>query len=472
MINYGVNFGNLFGQRPICDMVNPNHPLLILSNAINWDNLTTEIGKFYNDECGRPCLNLRLMIGLLILQKIGNISDEKIVQAWTDTPVYQLFTGNDIYTTTPPCCASSLTYFRKRIGVEGCEIIFKESVAIFGQVALDPEVIIDTTVQEKYIAFPTDTKLALDVIEACRKYETHFEFKFEIDYIDEVDKLRRDINFSKGEMKLPIKLEKIKILREIAIILINEVKNKVPDHVKIDEQFIQIIENWTKAVTQETDGKNKIYSIYEPHVSCVKKGKILKNSEFGDKISLIIGKESKIVLGAINCPGNPHDGKTLEPALDQLQRLHNGFTPAVATADLGYRGHPEVNGVRIITPDLVRKTDDPAEIESIKGLLHDRSKIEPIIGHIKHDHGLKRNKLHGLIGNFINALLSATAFNMVKYINTFTNTIVNIVTVCCGKKHRQAPLKTRAVPFAKYIPVPELLDLQSVLVKIERPATA
>ena len=61
-----------------------------------------------------------------------------------------------------PCDPSEVTHFRKRIGKDGAERILASTIDLHGNKA--KEVVVDTTVQEKNITFPTDTKLAAKIV--------------------------------------------------------------------------------------------------------------------------------------------------------------------------------------------------------------------------------------------------------------------------------------------------------------------
>ncbi|MGY4384648.1 hypothetical protein ACVWYN_001674 [Pedobacter sp. UYP24] len=81
---------------------------------------------------GRPAKPIRLMVGLLILKHIRNISDESVVEQWSENLYYQYFCGFQEFVASAPCEASELVHFRKRIGESGIELIFKESIRING----------------------------------------------------------------------------------------------------------------------------------------------------------------------------------------------------------------------------------------------------------------------------------------------------------------------------------------------------
>src|SRR3954462_9623773 len=154
---------DLFRAR-LDQIVDLNHPLVKLSGAIDWSFLEERCGAVYTDEPGRPPLPTRLMAGLAILKHMHDRSDEVLCERWIETPCWQLFCGEQFFQHTPPFDRSSLTRWRQRMGEERLIALIQESLAVATRTgAAKPadfqQVIVDTTVQEKAITFPTDAKL-------------------------------------------------------------------------------------------------------------------------------------------------------------------------------------------------------------------------------------------------------------------------------------------------------------------------
>ena len=154
---------DLFRSR-LSNQLNPKHPLYVLSHQIRWEVLEKAFSHHFTSWCGQPPKPVRLMTGLMMLQHMHGLSDEVVVQQWVENPYFQYFCGFDYLQWEFPADASSLTRWRQRLGTEGMEMILAETV----QVALATEtvaqkdlerVIVDTTVMEKNITFPTDARL-------------------------------------------------------------------------------------------------------------------------------------------------------------------------------------------------------------------------------------------------------------------------------------------------------------------------
>ncbi|MGC9152094.1 MAG: transposase, partial [Microbacter sp.] len=151
------------------DMLNQKHPMYILANKVNWQLFEDSFLSLYCLDNGRPAKPIRLMVGLLIIKHLRNISDESVVEQWSENAYYQYFCGEKVFQPYEPCEASELVHFRNRIGESGIELILKESIRINGNDSHDSTASIDTTVQEKNITFPTDSKLHRKIIDKCRK---------------------------------------------------------------------------------------------------------------------------------------------------------------------------------------------------------------------------------------------------------------------------------------------------------------
>jgi IS5 family transposase len=123
--------------------------------------------KHYSATMGKPAKPIRLMVSLLILKQLRNLSDENVVVVWSENVYFQYFSGEAFFVPKEPCSATELVEFRKRIGEEGIELIFKESIRVNGKDGDEDTLSADTTIQEKNITYPTDTKLHKKIIKKC-----------------------------------------------------------------------------------------------------------------------------------------------------------------------------------------------------------------------------------------------------------------------------------------------------------------
>ena len=114
----------------LSDMLNQSHPLYKLADKIDWAKFDTAFAPLYCQNNGRPAKPFRLMCGLLILKHLRNLSDESVVEQWSENAYYQYFCGMQEFIPNAPCASSELVHFRNRIGEKGVELIFRESIRV------------------------------------------------------------------------------------------------------------------------------------------------------------------------------------------------------------------------------------------------------------------------------------------------------------------------------------------------------
>ena len=348
MLSKKLNFSQLGFYSTFEEQLSHSHPLYILANKIHWEIFEEGFAKLYSEE-GRPAKSIRLMVSLLMLKHIRNLSDESVVEQWMENIYYQYFSGEKSYACGLPCEASELVHFRNRIGEEGIELIFKESIRINGKDGREQEATTDTTVQEKNITYPTDNKLHRKVIKKCIAIAEDQNIELRQSYTRTLRKLLMDQRFRNHPKNKGRARKADKKVKTIAGRLVRELERKLPPNVHQDTLSL-----FKKVVAQKKTDSNKIYSLHEPHVQCISKGKEHKKYEFGSKVSIITTKNTGVIIGAVNIETNVHDSKTLEPAIKQQQRL-TGIILRNNFVDRGYRGVKEVLGTKIIIPDALGK---------------------------------------------------------------------------------------------------------------------
>lgn len=408
--------GQLSFFYSLADQIDTKHPLIRLSKSINWSVFEDAFSKHYSSKMGKPAKPIRLMVSLLILKQLRNLSDENIVMAWSENLYFQFFSGQESFVPKTPCSSTELVEFRKRIGIEGVELIFKESIRVNGKDSDDDTLSADTTVQEKNITYPTDTKLHKKIITKCigiAKAENivlRQSYKFTLKELNTLLRFQHNKNGSKPARKAR------KRIKTIAGRLVRELGRKINPSSK--ELFEKQLDTYQKILNQKRADRDKIYSLHEPEVKCYTKGKEHKKFEFGSKASILVTQKTGVIVGALSFNENIHDSKTLPAAIEQYERLNNK-KPKAIYADRGYRGPQKVSEVEIHVPKP-DKNITKQKVHSHKR----RAAIEPVIGHLKYDYRLMRNYLKGTIGDAINLLLSASAMNFKRVINLW-NTEAN-----------------------------------------------
>ena len=276
------------------NMLDINHELIKLSKHIDWESPDKEWGALFVSTKGAPAIRTRLIAGLHYLKHLHDLSDEQVVKGWTENPYWQYFCGEEYFQHKMPIHPVTMTKWRNRLGKSGSEKLLIETIkAGLKSKTIKPgslkKVTVDTTVQEKNIAFPTDSKLL-------------------------------------------------------------------------------------------------------------------------NKASIAVTNKEGFVIGAQSCPGNPYDGHTLLPQLEQIKQF-TAVQPEQCFVDRGYRGH-EVKDTKVFISGQKRGVT-----RSIKKALKRRSAIEPEIGHMKNDGRLDRCYLKGAVGDAINVVMVAAGHNLRKLLN-------------------------------------------------------
>jgi IS5 family transposase len=402
---------NMF-QVPLKQFINESRELVQLSKKIDWESLESDLSVYYCEDNGRPGVPIRLIVGIIMLRRMFNQSDESVLDRWVENPYWQYFCGEVYFRHDYPFDRTELIKFRQRIGEKGAEQILKATVNLFEKKEVqEKEVLIDTTVQEKNITFPTDVKLQKKIIEKCRKISKSEGIRLRQTYKGELKQLMIDQRFHDHPRRKKKALAARRRIKVIAGKIFRDLERKIsePQRLKYAKKF----SIFNRVLTQNRNSKNKVYSLHQPEVSCIAKGKEHKKYEFGNKVSITKTRKSGIIIGVMSFAGNPFDGDTLSPQLAQVERITN-HKPETGIVDRGYRGRKQINGTQIICPGKSPKTDRQYQRQKMRQRFRARAGIEPVIGHIKHDHRMLRNFLLDEIGDNMNSILAAAGFNLRK----------------------------------------------------------
>jgi len=428
--------------RPrLIDLIDMRHELVKLAALIDWEFFETEWAGFFPSATGRPATAPRLVAGLLYLQHAFDLSDEAIVARWRENPYYQHFTGETFFQHRLPIDPSSLTRWRKRIGEEGVEWLLTKTIeagrksGAVEERSLD-QVAVDTTVMEKNIAYPTDARLyeraRAQLVDLAR--EAGVELRQS--YARLGPRLAAQIGRYAHARQFRRMRKALRTLKGYTGRVLRDLRRRLDDipEGSLRERILEKLVLVSHLLQQEPKGGDKIYSLHEPGVDCISKGKAHKRYEFGTKVSIATTLAEGFVVGMRALPGNPYDGHTLAEALEQVEILTDR-RPDLAVVDRGYRGHG-VEDPRVLISGT-RRGLTPA----LSKALRRRSSIEPEIGHMKTDGRLSRCFLKGTIGDALFALLCGCGHNIRKILAHLRAWLAAIITVLLSlielRNHRQ-----------------------------------
>lgn len=407
----GSDQGDLFRAR-LDQILNRQHSLYRLANAIDWSVFDREFGPLYTENFGRPGLPIRLLVGLHYLKHAYNVSDEAVVDQFVENGYWQYFCGFEFFQHDFPLDPTTLVKWRKRIGPKGMEKLLQVTIETAKSKEYLTErhlerVNVDTTVQEKAIAFPTDARL---YHKACRLL-VKLAKREGINLRQSYERLGKKAFIMQGRYSHARQRNRAKrqqkLLRNYLGRVIRDIERKCEAPGTL---LATMLERGKQIFNQKRNDSNKLYSMQAPEVECIGKGKAHKKYEFGCKVSLVSTSQDSWIVGVQAIHGNPYDGHTLKDSLTQAEAV-SGWRPKHAYCDKGYRGAPAVlSNTEIHLANKKKKSMKASEWKWYRR----RSGIEPIIGHVKQDHRMDRNYLKGKEGDKINAILAGCGFNIRK----------------------------------------------------------
>jgi IS5 family transposase len=435
-----------FFRARLDHMIDLRHSLAVLASRMPWQQIEASVAHLFSrraytgealpdldlfgeaptplarkSNAGRPRVPLRTMIALLYLKHAFNLSDEAVVERWSETPRWQYFSGLSYYEERLPCDATTLVKFRRLLGEEGVEELLAQTVNLAVSLKLIAAsalatVVVDSTVQEKAVAHPTDSRL----LETARAKLVEAAQGAGIELKQTFAKEGRLLRFKAGRYAHAKQFKRMRrvIKRQSTVLgrLVREIERKASGLSTAVRQALggalakaQRIADQSRS-RKNTSGASKLYAWHAPEVECIAKGKSRTPYEFGVKVGIAATLKHNLIVGARAFTGNPYDGHTLNAQLEQATILmqDTGCKPATAYVDLGYRGVDADNPGVAIKHRGKFKTLTTQE----RKLLRRRQAIEPIIGHLKADHRMDRCHLKGEQGDRLHAVLCAAGYNL------------------------------------------------------------
>jgi len=429
---------DLFRAR-LEQIINMKHELVQLAGKIDWAWIDSQITPLYSAN-GRPAIETRFMIGLLMLKHIFALSDEEVCARWADSPYFQYFTGEEFFQHAFPHERSGLSHWRKRLGNK-LELLLAESL----RVAHDSgalrtrdlaRVTVDTTVQPKNITFPTDAKLVHAAIRGLNRLARQHGVSLRQSYLRIAKRAALMAGRYAHAKQFNRYRRELRLLRSRLGRIIRDIARKVAGS-GLEEVFHEPLARARQIRSQEQRQRGfKFYSFHAPEVECIGKGKARSPYEFGVKASITTtnrrARGGQFVLHATSLPGNPYDGHTLAGVIDGTEKL-TGRTIERIFVDKGYRGHDTTNPRRVFISGQKRGV-----FGTIKRELRRRAAIEAVIGHLKNDGHLGRCFLKGRQGDAANIVLSAVGYNL-RLILAWLRALLSLVLLALRSARRPSP---------------------------------
>lgn len=409
------NNDDLFRSR-LENIISLRHPLVKLSEQINWEALDNNLSQYYEPAVvGQPPKSTRLMAGMLYLKHTYGLSDEELVERWVESPYMQFFCGEVFFQHEAPIHPTSLTRYRHRIGSLGMNELLKATIDVaLRQGVLEEkdlkDVIVDTTVMEKAVTFPTDSKLLLKALNRL----THDASELSIPLRQSYRRVAKKLAMQSGRYAHARQFKRMRrVLNKLKARVgrvVRDIERKTSDWSSLPDRLMTNLSLAKRLLNQKPGDKNKLYSLHAPEVECISKGKAHKRYEFGVKVGFVASANKPFLLAANCFVGNPYDGHTLVWSLARAKR-NTGVPIERAGVDKGYRGSQhDWPDCEIVIPG--QRSKDEQHKKQRHKLIKRRSVIEALIGHMKNDGLLNKNWLKGTHGDAYHAILCAVGMNM------------------------------------------------------------
>jgi transposase, IS5 family len=402
-------------RPPLDQIIDLGHPLVRLAGEIDWGFLDRRFAASCAPGPGHPPLPTRLVAGLLILKHMHSLSDEALCARWVENPYYQYFCGEQVFRHALPFDRSSLTRWRQRLGEEPLAALLQESLAVAhktGALATTDleRVAVDTTVQPKAIAHPTDARLMHRALQKLVALAKHEGVALRQSYLRVAKRAAIMVGRYTHAHQFKRARRELKFLRTRLGRVIRDIRRKIAGNAALEARFGPLLDLARRVRLQDQRQRgHKVYALHAPEVECIGKGKARAPYEFGCKVSVATPvtqpKGGQFVLHAQALHGNPFDGHTLGPVIAEMEAL-TGVEPRRIHVDKGYRGHTHPHRFRVWISGQVRRVT-----RAIRREMRRRAAIEPVIGHLKAEHRMGRNHLKGRDGDRANAVLAAAGYN-------------------------------------------------------------
>ena len=277
-------------------IISLNHPIAQLAAQIDWNGFQEQFKAKYSEGWGRPGSPLRLLVGLHYLKHAFNESDESVLARFLENPYWQYFCGFDSFQHGLPIDSSSLTRFRQRIGKAEIAVLLKElkRTGCIKKTDMN-QVNSDTTVQEKAIAFPTDARLYFKMLRTLVRAAKKQDIKLRQSYtrVSKATLAKQSRRYAQAKQYKRARKATNRLKTMLGRVY-RDMQRKVAEP---DEKMQHLFKLTERLLKQQKNDKHKLYSIHEPDVECISKGKAHKRYEFGVKVSFATTSKNNWIVG-------------------------------------------------------------------------------------------------------------------------------------------------------------------------------
>jgi IS5 family transposase len=403
-------------------LTNPTHDLIILHDIIPWQPIIERLVPFYNPQKGRTGHSLRMLVATSILCRLRQLSDRKVIENMQENRYMQYFCNVPDQRLMTFLNPSTLCRFRKRIGKEGTLIIEDQVFAHLKRAAvIDADMMLmDTTVLESPIIYPTDVRLIYKAFDKMAALATDAKLDLWWDHAH-LKQRWRAYHLSPQD--------RLAYLSEFYALLVPAFAHFAA-HLKhlpqspLQQRWSHLLEVLT-LLDEQTQQKlaghrhieNRLVSLDDLDARPIKKGKSYPSTEFGTTLQMTFNRQGFLIT-TDNFIGQPNDKTLYGPTLERFRERMHAY-PGTAVTDLGFRSanNLKLHAQHIDHVFMGRSSDvEEAQQEACRKA---RSATEGFIAVAKHLRGFGRSLYRGLPGAILWTRLSQCAYNLKKFLQLY-----------------------------------------------------
>lgn len=368
-----------------------------LSKIVPWDTFASSYISIMNADKGRSGISPRIVLGALIIKHIEKLDDRGVIAAISENPYMQFFIGLKEFTPHPVFDPSLFVTLRKRVGADVFDLLNTELIHSISDKDQKPSpdddtdedqhppapnkgrLQMDATVADQYITYPTDSKILNASRKQCEALIDKLYAKNNKQGVKPrtYRKKMDTIFMTYSKKKKKSKATHRKMNRQLLECVRRDLKhidklldifeaNQKPFPLNYKEQkMLWVIHTVYAQQKQMYDQKSnsckdRIVSIFQPHVRPIPRGKVKSKIEFGSKLGVSLdGGYARIDTLSWDVYNESSD---LIHQVENYKTLH-GYYPELVQVDKIYatranRKWLKERAIRITAPPLGRKSKE------------------------------------------------------------------------------------------------------------------